>query len=123
MPHTQVSEIELRDDGSIGLTVAVFGFEAGTPVEISGNATQANGAIATFNHIQDLPPANPGGASFLAVTAVPATEFVAGDVITVVGRATKIWGTVLDGDPDETRPGITAVWTARPQANGNAAAD
>ena len=55
MPHTEVPEIELRDDDSIGLTVEVFGFEAGTPVEISGHATQANGAIATFYDIQNLP--------------------------------------------------------------------
>jgi hypothetical protein len=115
MSHTEVPEIGLRDDGSIALTVEVFGFEVGTPVEISGHATQPNGAIATFYDFQNLPAAEPGGGSFLTVTAVPTTEFVAGEVITVVGRAAKIWGTVLRADPDEQRPGIKAVWTAGPE--------
>jgi hypothetical protein len=114
MPHTEVTEIELRDDGSIVLVIEVFGFEPGTPVEITGSATQANGAIATFYDLQNLPPAKPGGGSFLTVTAVPSPGFVPGEVITVVGRATKIWGTVLHADPDEHRPGVKALWTAEP---------
>lgn len=115
MPHTEVPEIELRDDDSVSLTVEVFGFEAGIPVEISGSATQANGAIATFYDIQNLPPASPDGGSFLTVIAVPSTKFVAGEVITVVGRAAKIWGTVLQGNPDEQRPGVKSVWKAEPR--------
>ncbi len=55
-PHTQVPEIDLRDDGSLSLSVEVFGFDVGTIVEISGHATQANGAIATFYTVQELPP-------------------------------------------------------------------
>jgi hypothetical protein len=108
----RVPEIELRDDGSLVLTVEVFGFEAGARVEISGSATQASGAIATFYDIQSLPPAEPGGGSYLTVTASSPGDFVTGDVITVVGRATKIWGTVLSGDPGDQRPGIKAVWKA-----------
>ena len=115
MPHTEVPEIELRDDDSIGLTVEVFGFEAGIPVEISGHATQANGAIATFYDIQNLPAANPDGGSFLTVVAVPSVKFAAGEVITVVGRAAKIWGTVLNADLNEQRPGIKSVWKAEPE--------
>jgi hypothetical protein len=115
MSLDRIPEIELRDDGSLVLTVEVFGFEAGTRVEVSGSATQANGAIATFYDIQSLPPAEPGGGSYLTVTASSLGDFVTGDVITVVGRATKIWGTVLSGDPDDQRPGIKAVWKARPE--------
>ena len=122
MSHTQVPEIELSEDGKLSLTVEVFGFDAGMPVEISGSATQDNGAIATFHHIQNLPPADPGRGSLLTVLAAPPmtdppTKFMPEDVITVVGRAAKIWGTVLDEDPDEGRPG---VWKARPEANGEA---
>jgi hypothetical protein len=114
--HTKVLEIELREDGSFSLIVAVFGFETDTLVEISGHATQANGAIATFYDVQNLPPAGPDGSSLLRVTAVPSTEFVAGDVITVAGqaRAVKLWGTVLDPDRDK-RPGIKAAWKADPE--------
>jgi hypothetical protein len=54
-PHTQVPEIDLRDDGSLSLTVEVFGFAVGSIVEISGHANQANGAIATFYTVQELP--------------------------------------------------------------------
>ena len=98
MPHTHVTEIELRDDGTLALTVEVFGFEVGTPVEISGNASQLNGAIATFYHLQNLPAAGPGGGSLLTVTSAPAAKFAAAEMITVVGRATKIWGSVLRAD-------------------------
>ena len=35
--------------------VNVYGFEKGTLVEISGQATQANGAVATFYSVQAMP--------------------------------------------------------------------
>jgi hypothetical protein len=113
MPNSEVSEIELGDEGSLTCTVEVFGFEPGERVEISGSATQANGAIATFYDIQDLPNAGSDGGSLLTVTAAPAPApspgFVKGEVISVVGRAAKIWGTVLS-DPE-----IKGVWKANPQ--------
>jgi hypothetical protein len=112
MPLSRVLEIELRDDDSISLTVEVFGFEPGTQVEISGSATQANGAMSTFYDIQSLPPAEPDGGSFLTVTTLPTTEFVPGEVITVVGRAAKIWGTVLIADLLDLPPGVKAAWKA-----------
>jgi len=112
MPDSQVLEIELKDDGSFAFTVEVFGFKPGTNVEISGSATQANGAVATFYDIQSLPPAGPSGGSSVTVTAAPSTDFVAGEVITVVGRAAKIWCTELSRDPDDQRPGIKAAWKA-----------
>ena len=102
---TAVSPLPLRSLGS----------RPATPVEISGSATQANGAMATFYDIQTLPPAEPGSGSFLTVIAVPSTGFVAGDVITVVGRAAKIWGTVLYEDLDDQRPGIKGVWKSGPE--------
>jgi hypothetical protein len=118
--HTAVLEIDLKDTGSVSLTVEVIGFEPGTKVEISGHATQDNGVIATFYDVQELPPpeipGNPDSGSILTITADPAAEFVAGEVITVAGqaRAVKIWGTILDGDP-KLRPGTKAVWRARPE--------
>ena len=115
--HTAVLEIDLKDTGSVSLTVEVIGFEPGTLVEISGHATQDNGVIATFYDVQELPsPGSPDSGSILTMTAEPAAEFVAGEVITVAGqaRALKIWGTILDGDP-KLRPGTKAVWRARPE--------
>ena len=114
-----VAEVELRDDVRIVLTIAVDGFEVGTPIELSGTATQANGAIATFYDVQNLlPPASPGGGSLLTVTAVPLTKFVAGEAITVFVRAAKIWGTVLQEDPGHTRPGAK-VWKAEPETQSD----
>ena len=52
---------------------------------------------------------------FMTVTAGSSTDFVAGEVITVVGRAAKIWGTVLSGDPGDLGPGIKARWKATPE--------
>jgi len=112
MPDSQVLEIELKDDGSFAFTVEVFGFKPGTDVEISGSATQANGAIATFYDIQSLPPAERSSGSFVTVTASPSTDFVPGEVITVVGRAAKIWHTELSAVPADQRPGIKAAWKA-----------
>ena len=54
--------------------------------------------MATFYDIQVLPPAGPDRGSFLTVTTLPTTDFAAGEVITVAGRAAKIWGTVLQAD-------------------------
>jgi hypothetical protein len=112
MPHTEVLEIELRTDGSFACTVEVFGFEVGTDVEISGSATQSNGAIAIFSDIQSLPPAQPGGGSVVTVIAGPSAEFVPGEVIAVVGRAAKIWHTELAPDPGDQVPGVKAAWKA-----------
>jgi len=115
MPHTKIPKIELKADDSIALTVEVLGFEAGTPIEISGNATQENGAIATFHDIQNLPPASPDASSLVTVVAVPSPKFVAGEVITVVGRVAMTWGTVLSEDPEDQRLGIKAAWKAKPE--------
>jgi hypothetical protein len=112
MPHTEVVEIKLRDDGSFACTVEVFGFEPGTDVEISGSATQANGATAIFSDIQSLPPAKPDGGSVVTVTAFPSQGFAPGEVIAVVGRAAKIWHTELSPDPGDLGPGVKAAWKA-----------
>ena len=43
--NSQVPKIELNHDGTITLYVDVYNFEAGTPIEVSGQATQMNGAL------------------------------------------------------------------------------
>lgn len=59
MPYSQVPRIELNQDGTINLLVNVSGFDPGTPIEISGQATQDNGAVATFYSVQKMPPSGP----------------------------------------------------------------
>ena len=106
--HTAVSEVALRDDGKISLKVHVYGFEAGTPIEISGHAAQTGGAIATFYDVQTMPDNGDSDAgSDLTVIAVPSAKFQTGEAITVVTRAAEVWVTWLAQDP----PGdIKAVW-------------
>jgi hypothetical protein len=113
---TNVPQIELRDDGSIAVTVELQGFEAGTRVEISGQAIQPNGGLATFYDIQDLTAANPDGSYTLTVTATPLQKFSADqNVITTLSRAARIWETTLPRDP-QPGEGIEALWKAEPWA-------
>jgi hypothetical protein len=105
MPPTnsQVPRIELNQDGSINIKVNVYGFDAGTPVELTGQATQANGAVATFYQVQATPAHDEDEESVAlwvkSVAPVLPNKFDAGFPITVVVRATEAWITTLDGDP------------------------
>lgn len=115
MGHSQVPEIELNKDGSISLTVEILGFEPNAPVEISGNATQASGAVATFYDVQSLPgDHDPVNGSRLKVIAfpVPSREFQIGEAITVVARAAEVWVSNLTTPAltSDTSPPITPVW-------------
>lgn len=117
MSATNVPKIELRDDGSIVVTVELYGFEADTRVEISGQAIQPNGGIATFYDIQDLPAANPDGSHTLTVTGTPLQKFSADEkVITTLARAARIWETSLPRDP-QPPAGIKALWKAEPETS------
>ena len=59
MPFSEVPRIELSQDGTVTFYVNVGGFRVGTPVEMSGYATQDNGAIATFQDVQLMPVGDP----------------------------------------------------------------
>jgi len=100
MSLSEVPRIELNGDGTVTLYVKVGGFDAGTPVEISGHATQTNGAMATFRDVQ-LMPVNSGQGAILVVRNVPvigADGFKAGDPIIAVAQAADVWLTKLDSD-------------------------
>src|SRR6516165_1016177 len=100
MPNSEVPRVELKPDGTINLEVNVYGFGAGTPIEISGQATQTNGAVATFYSVQEM-PANSGiGATLIveSISPVPPKKFVEGFTITVIARAAEAWITTLEED-------------------------
>ena len=91
MSNSEVPRIELSPDGStLTLYVRVDGFAPGTPVEISGYATQDNGAIVTFYDIQQIPngsgqtsaawggPATAAGAPATPAAGAPATPAASG---------------------------------------------
>ena len=57
MGYSEVPKIKLNQDRHNHPPRQIPGFEEGTPVEISGQATQANGAVATFYSVQQMPAA------------------------------------------------------------------
>jgi hypothetical protein len=110
-----VTAIELDDDNTLTLHVRVDGFEPNIPVEISGDVTQSNGAIATFHSIQSM-PSTAGAAADMDVTGVEAaagTGFSSVLPFTVVARAADVWMTVLKRDDELARTAaVPAAWSS-----------
>jgi Animal haem peroxidase len=98
MSNSQVPRVVLNQDNTISVEVNVSGFNPGDPVEISGQATQANGAIASFYSVQPMPqPANENSAPIWvkSIPVVGATAFEPESPVTVVARASEVWYTTL----------------------------
>ena len=120
MPNSQVPRVELTPDGSINIQVTVYGFDAGIPVELSGQATQTNGAVATFYQVQTI-PSHSGETVDLwvsSVAPVPPNKFDAGFPITVVLRATEAWITTLNKDATPSGVVSEKVGSAGSALNG-----
>jgi hypothetical protein len=96
MPNSEVPRVELNTDGTINLVVNVVGFAAGAPIEISGQVTQDNGAVATFYSVEPMPENGPVHMARLPV--VPNKKLAPGFPITVVARAAEVWISTLQGD-------------------------
>jgi hypothetical protein len=116
MPLNKVNNIRLNQDNTISLDVSVDGFEPNTPIEISGQATQTNGAVATFYDVQTVPAPNSDKQMIVTVKSVSVASknaFVATDPISVVARAAEVWLTTLDQDGEFTAQdanGVQAAW-------------
>ena len=120
MPLNKVNNIRLNQDNTISLDVSVDGFEPDTPIEISGQATQTNGAVATFYDVQTVPEPvqNPDGTTETVVTVKSVSvasknPFVGTDPISVVARAAEVWLTTLDQDGEfdsRDSSGVQAQW-------------
>jgi hypothetical protein len=94
MSHGWVRRIELDNNDNLSLLFAVSSTYVNTPIEITGTATQANGAVATFYDVQV--PTGTGQEVNLTVGPVPTVgKFVSSDPITVVARAAYVWITSL----------------------------
>jgi hypothetical protein len=101
MGYGKVSKVTLNKNDTITLYVEVGDFAAGSLVEISGNATQTNGAVATFYSVQLMPATSGGNDATLTVESpVPPDKFAAGFPVTVVARAAEVWITTLDASTD-----------------------
>jgi Animal haem peroxidase len=101
MGFSEVPRIDIGQDGTVTFYVNVGGFEVGTPVEISGYATQTNGVIATFRDVQKMTEGNPKdgpdeGVIMVVKVPVIGSAFAADQPITVVATAADVWITVLD---------------------------
>ncbi|HEY2129509.1 MAG TPA: hypothetical protein VGH77_20220 [Streptosporangiaceae bacterium] len=116
MPLNKVNKIELNEGNTISLEVSVDGFEVGAPIEISGQATQINGAVATFYDVQTVPQPNDDKQTVVTVKSVNVSSeksFEATDPITVVARAAEVWITTLDQDGafnPRVSSGVQAAW-------------
>ena len=98
MGYGRVPKIELNKDGTITLTINVGGFEVGSYVEISGYATQTNGATAPFYRVWEMPE-HDGEITTLtleSIPTIPPNAFAEGFPITVVARAADAWIATLD---------------------------
>ena len=105
--HGFVTKVTLQND-TITFSVGVYGFDAGEPVEISGYATQTNGAFANIYQIEQVPkmadpPADPPADPSVDVTVEPRSTvpFSQDEPVTVVIRAAKVWVTVLGSTPPQ----------------------
>jgi hypothetical protein len=119
MPLNKVNSIRLNEDDTISLDVSVDGFDVGSPIEISGDLTQANGAVATFYSVQTVPPPNDAKESIVTVDSVRASSvnnFVTTDPIMVVARAAEVWLTRLEQDGTfvaNVSDGVQAAWVMK----------
>jgi len=122
---SQVPRIQLNKDGTISLEVSVYGFEKDTPVEISGQATQENGAVAAFFSVLAMPEVKDEESVTVTLNSVPVLspkKFASGFPVTVVARASEAWITTLvEIEPSGNSPGLTvpvgsdmpkAIWQA-----------
>ena len=100
MGYGKVPKIQLKND-TITLEVELDGFDEGTPVEISGQATQDNGAVATFYSVQEMPATSGGEATVTVESAVEPNTFDADSPVTVVARAAAVWINTLDPDTSQ----------------------
>ena len=78
----------------IVLAIRVNEYPENEVLEISGYATQSNGALAVFNDIKAVPKPNPDGSDYMYVEAAPSQRFKKGQAVTVVLRAARVWTTV-----------------------------
>jgi len=122
---SQVPRIQLNKDGTISLEVSVYGFEKDTPVEISGQATQENGAVAAFFSVLAMPEVKDEESVTVTLNSVPVLspkKFASGFPVTVVARASEAWITTLvEIEPSGNSPSLTipvgsdmpkAIWQA-----------
>jgi hypothetical protein len=115
MSHNWVYSVTLTPE-KMTLSVEVTDFQATTgPIEITGEATQVNGAwarISTIAYSHNV--TKEGDKYFVDVEAVPTPDhqFTIDEDVTIFVRASKTWVTVLGPGTDEPDQGtqVGQVW-------------
>ena len=100
MGYGKVSKVQITDN-TITLSVELEDFDVGMLVEISGTATQDNGAVATFYAVQELPAESSGEVTLPVVSPVQPNTFEADSPVTVVARAAAVWINTLIPDTSQ----------------------
>jgi hypothetical protein len=120
MSHPWVYSANITN-GKITFRVEVTDLKATTgAIEISGIATQVNGAFAPIYRIIDIPKEANGdeddpeerGRYFLDVEATPTADhsFRPDEDVTVFVRVSKVWVTVLGGGPGPEKVPAGPTW-------------
>jgi hypothetical protein len=109
--HPYVDSVSMASAKEITLSVEVTDFETTKgAIQISGQATQDSGALATFNEVVDFAKKarHKGDGWFVDVTAktIPPTQFDPAQEITVFVRVARVWVTVL-GQGGDINPRVT----------------
>ena len=113
---SHVTQVELRGDNTVVVTVQFDGFNANEPVEISGYVVQADGAYSDFyleTTVPSYPPQNDGTRQ-VPVTIDNITGLSYTDKMMVVAKVAKVWPTVLEGGFAPETAGAKAMWKAAP---------
>jgi hypothetical protein len=118
MPRPYVTNVTSQNN-QIVITVKVNGFPSDEPIEISGYATQNDGALAVFYDLQPFPAPNPDGTAYVYLTASPTENFKQGHPVTVVLRMSRVWTTVLEEEEPE-EPSPVPVENVEPTEGGTA---
>jgi len=100
MGYGKVSKVQITDN-TITLSVELEDFDVDALVEISGTATQDNGAVATFYAVKKMPAPIAGVAIVTVESAVEPGIFDPDCTVTVVARAAAVWINTLDPDTSQ----------------------
>jgi hypothetical protein len=114
MPHPWVYSAKITD-GKITFRVEVTDLQTTQgAIEITGAATQVDGAFAPISCVTDIAAASEGdrndpeenGRYFVDVEAIPTSDhqFKENLDVTVFVRVSKVWVTVLEPGTDEPAP-------------------
>lgn len=118
--NSQVPIIVLHDDNTISIQVDIYGFAAGTPIKISGQATQDSGAVASFYSVQDVPAHAEDESVPMWVKSVPVVapnHFDPNFPTTITVEAAQTWTVQMNGTTDlgglpATVPAAIGGWTS-----------